>query len=148
MPRQIGEVTIISGVQAARAWRTSIENAGENQAHDPERIRTLWDALDGRIQKRDRDVLATSPPPPPTLGWIYWTAFSVIAAAIASFLLGLQAVRAGSWWGWSACILVLAAIGLSARRVRILRLGGLGWLAGVGVAVLIVAVLELFRAIV
>jgi hypothetical protein len=147
-PLQIGEVTIITGVQAARAWRTSIVTTAESQAHDPEHIRRLWDALDGRIQKRDSYVLATSPPPPPTLGWIYWTAFSVAAAAIASFLLGLQAVRVGSWWGWSACILVLAAIGLSARRVRVLRLGGLGWLAGVGAAVLLVAVLELYRAIV
>jgi len=120
---QIGEVTIISGVQAARAWRTSIENAGENQAHDPERIRTLWDALGGRIQKRDRYVLATSPPPPPTLGWIYWTAFSVIFAAIASFLRGPQAFRVGSWWGWSACLLGLAAIGLSARRRKAAPIG-------------------------
>ncbi len=87
------------------------------------------------------------PPPPPTLIRIYWSAFSVILAAIVSLIGVLQTLRLGSWWAWSITVLVFAAAGIFARRVRALRLPALGWLAGLGAAVLLVAVLELHRAV-
>jgi hypothetical protein len=146
-PRQMGEVTVISGVDAARAWRTSIQSGVQLQAHDSEQVRKLWDALDKHIRGRETHDRVTSPPPPPTLGWIYWSAVSVIVAAISSFIVGLQTLRLGSWWAWLICVLVLAAIGISARRANALQIPALGWLAGLGAAVLLVAVLELHRAI-
>jgi hypothetical protein len=145
-PRQLGDVTVVSGVHAARAWRTSIQSGSAAQAQSPEQVQNLWDALDKHIRNRDPHDRLKSPPPL-TLGQLYWRAAGGVVAAISALSVGLQLFRPVSWWVWAICIIVLAAAGVSARRVKALRFPTIGWLVGLSASVLLVAVLELYDAI-
>jgi hypothetical protein len=141
IPRQMGEVTVINGTQAARAWRTSLQLRHE-QTHEPDQVRKLWDALNKHITGRDKHDRAASPPPP-TLARVYWTGVGVTVAAIVCFIIGLQTLRVGSLRIWLLAGLLLASIGVAARRVKALRLPALGWFGGLGAVVVLLIVAAL-----
>jgi len=138
-PKRLGGVDVIHGLEAAKVWRAALVRGTAEHHVDADAVRRLWNALDNQVRVRDERAHALTPPLP-TLSRVYWTALGVVVLGLLSFLLSLEAWEVfHPWWAWSISIVVLACVGLAARRARSLGLLTTAWLTGVAAAVLLVA---------
>lgn len=129
-PCRIGNVEVIVGVEAARAWRVSLQSAAPATL-GPDRVQEICAVLDDHVRRRDEHEAKTVRAAP-SLERIYWTALAVLLTASASFLLSLEAWGiAGSWWRWLLILAALTCPSAVGRWVRPLRWYAAAWLTGV-----------------
>jgi hypothetical protein len=147
-PVQIDGVDVIYGVRAAKAWRTSIADAGAHKTFEASQIQLIWRALDAHIQRRDSRDDATQHHPTSLLR-LYWTGVAATATASIAALISLEAlVVSKSWWIWSLSTVLLASTSVAARRARSMRLYSTAWLTGLVGAIVYIAALIIHRTII
>lgn len=129
-PYRLGDVQVVYGLDAARAWRVLATQAPAQGSFDPDRIRRVCAALDTHIRGRDERDAATVPASP-SLTRMCWMAVVVLLSGSVSFLLSLEAWDyLQPWWLWSLALVASMCASAAAYRVRSLRLVAAGCLAG------------------
>jgi hypothetical protein len=145
-PHQLGDVQVVHGLDAARAWRAQVARIPAQESFGPDQIRRACAALDTHIRERDERDTATTPALP-SLKRLYFIGLAVVLSFISSLLASLQARKiVESWWLWWPILAALACIGAAAYRVRSARLLALGWVSGVVAAAVLGAGLLLYTS--
>jgi hypothetical protein len=131
---ELDGVTVISGPTLG-AWRASLRS----DVLDRQAIDAAWQALDSHLRRRERASPGVDKVPTSALELILRCCATGLAA-LAGFLAAGFALRVVPWtWLWAIAAAGLLLAALPVRRYERAWLPALGWMAGVGSAMLLVA---------
>jgi hypothetical protein len=139
----IDGLPVVYGLSAAKQWRSTLATRTSSTLTE-QQVVAVWRALEDQVRSADLRE-ERNEPPLPAASRIYWTAIATFCAIVAGVLaaIGLFTLLA-SWWPWLASLAVLVAAGVLARRVPLLRVPSLGWLAGTMFTVIYAATVVIF----
>ncbi|MFC5731546.1 MULTISPECIES: nuclease-related domain-containing protein [Nocardioides] len=130
--------TIVTG-NALRTWVDRLDG----EALSADQVADVWQALDAQVALRDPSDRAENPVPTSVAALLSRCSIAISCAVLGFFLVGRLLAATDSVWlsvGLGAATLVPAVVG---TRVRRLRVAAWGWLIGIGLPVLALALAQL-----